>query len=357
MACLPVGEVMNVREVTGKLSEEVSLLARQSPQFLNRASIDESGESTEPMVVELFNPTSQPVEYELSISSGTRQWLATPDHVHRKVYPGQRATMPIGLRRFSNTFDETFEPPELTVKTDYMAESARISVKDQQLKVPLKIKLPAPSQPAENLAAKVDQENYFRVEDGAIGLPDGPFTLECWCKAQSFGERVGLITKTQNSEYGIFVGSGEPHFSVFLDRRYVDASSASPILEVGKWYHLAGVYDETDVRMYVDGKLVGSQAASGRRRTNGLPLIIGGDVDNGGRSTSGFDGWIDGVRLSKTARYTTDEFTPQERMTPDEHTLLLLNFDAMIGPLAYDGSGKLAHPYRVGHPTLEAAND
>ena len=356
MACLPVGEVMNVREITGKMSDEISELASLAPKFRSRPKVGNDGQSKDPLVVELFNPTSRPVEYEVSIDANSQQWIAAPDHFHKKVYPGQRETTVIRLRSVTAGVDENYQQPELIVRRDYLTDSSRIRLEDQRMTIPVGVDWPQPKRPNTELAASIDNQNYFLVEDAAIHLPDGPFTLECWCKARSFGERVGLVAKTQSSEYGLFVGSGEPHFTVFLDRRYVEAEANRPMLKVGQWHHLAGVYDGKKVYLYVDGKLVASRKGSGRRRTNSLPLIVGGDVDYAGRSTSGFDGWIDDVRLSTTARYTGAEFSPPRRFETDDHTSILLHFDALVGPFTYDSSGNLAHANRVGQPELQPAN-
>ena len=99
MACLPVGDLMDVREITGEISEEVSRLARHAPTFLSRPTINVDGPSKDPLVIELFNPTSRPVEYEVTMDPVNRQWSSQPDHVHATVYPGQRYTAPFRLQR------------------------------------------------------------------------------------------------------------------------------------------------------------------------------------------------------------------------------------------------------------------
>ena len=212
-----------------------------------------------------------------------------------------------------------------------------------------------PTTPAQDLALRVRDGEYVAVQDQAIDLPDGPMTLECWCKPSSFGQRVGLIAKTQGSDYGIFVNSGVPYFTIHLDGNYVQPRDLETTLEIGSWQHVAGVFDGEEVRTYVDGKLVSRGPGKGTRRTNRLPLIVGADVDGSGGATSPFDGLIDSVRLSKVARYSGDSFEPQRRLTADEETSLLLNFDAYVGPMAFDESSAMAHARRFGEAELVSA--
>ena len=51
-----------------------------------------------------------------------------------------------------------------------------------------------------------------------------------------------------------------------------------------------------------------------------------------------FHGTIDEVRISNIARYTED-FTPQRRFEPDEHTMALYHFDEGSGDVLKDSSG------------------
>ena len=61
-------------------------------------------------------------------------------------------------------------------------------------------------------------------------------------------------------------------------------------------------------------------------------------VDGSYKRNSFFHGIIDEVRISNTARYTED-FTPEERFEPDEHTLALYHFDEGSGDVLKDSSG------------------
>ena len=134
-------------------------------------------------------------------------------------------------------------------------------------------------------------------------------------RADRYGSRVGLVAKTEMSDYGFFVNNGEPAFSVFAGGRYATARAEDPTLGTNTWHHIAGVYDGEEVRLYVDGKLESSAAAEGERGVNSLPLMIGSDVNRDGNPTSFFDGQISAVRLSHGARYKGASFTPPSGST------------------------------------------
>jgi hypothetical protein len=355
MASLPVGEVMDPRKITGTVSSEVMLLARNPPTFRSRPAIGAGGEPKEALALELHNPTSRPVEFTLNIESNDHLWQTVPDHVHRKVPPRQRITEPISLRRQSGSTAGNYRWPKLIVHADYLAPTARISLREKELSIPVRLELNPPAKPAQDLAATIDAKSYLYVDHLALEIPDGPMTVECWCKARSFAERVGLVAKTERSDFGLFVGSGEPHFSIFLGDRYIEPHANRPLLQVGKWHHLAGVYDGKQVSLYVDGQRIAREPGQGKRRQNGLPLMIGADVDGASRAVSPFDGLIDGVRISTIARYQGESFQPQRRHTPDAATALLLNFDGYVGPFAYDESGHAAHARGIGQRELAVA--
>jgi len=57
---------------------------------------------------------------------------------------------------------------------------------------------------------------------------------------------------------------------------------------------------------YIDGTSFGSGSLSGTLSTDTAALLIGGDVASVGQN---FDGFIDEIRISNVARYTSN-FTP-----------------------------------------------
>ncbi|MEN0021391.1 MAG: LamG domain-containing protein, partial [Planctomycetota bacterium] len=135
-----------------------------------------------------------------------------------------------------------------------------------------------------------------------------------------------------------------PHFSYHVGGSYRTASARDVTLETDTWHHVAGVYDGSEVRIYVDGELrARADAPSGKRQRSDLPFIIGADVNRNGQPTSHFDGVIDAVRLSSMARYLGESFEPQWRFADDAETVLLLNMDGTVGPWLYEESSSGAH--------------
>ena len=70
-------------------------------------------------------------------------------------------------------------------------------------------------------------------------------------------------------------------------------------LEAYRWYHLAGAYDGSQVKIYVDGELDGSVSHSGELRTRSF-----WDMGIGSKYTLeyGWTGLIDEARVSSIAQ-------------------------------------------------------
>ncbi|MCC7388939.1 MAG: metallophosphoesterase [Phycisphaerales bacterium] len=352
LASIPVGAVQDVRAITGQVSDECGRLADVKPSIAQPLQVSSSGLADGMVRVEVANPVSRPVEVEVRLESTDSRWASAPDHAHATIAPGQSKTFEIAAGR-AEGLDAAFRPLEVVVGMDYLAEQARFGIPEVRAAVPLSVDIAAPVPPGREVAADLDGvDDFIRVENASVPLPDGPLTLECWMRARSFGDRVGLIAKTESSDYGIFVNKGEAHFSVFLDAKYATARSEGPALKVGQWHHVAGVFDGAEVRLYIDGKLISTTKSSGKRKTNNLPLMIGADVNGRAEPVSFFDGEIDGVRLSKAAVYSGPSFDPPRRPAPTADTMLLLNMDGAVGPWLFDESGRGAHPVVEGRVNL-----
>ena len=69
------------------------------------------------------------------------------------------------------------------------------------------------------------------------------------------------------------------------------------------WIHIAGTYDGTTARLYVDGQQVATQAAHRPLRADTTPFILGGNGNGAGDTnvTERFPGRIDEIMLYRRA--------------------------------------------------------
>ncbi|MGI9014394.1 MAG: LamG-like jellyroll fold domain-containing protein [Phycisphaerales bacterium] len=359
LAALPVGEVMDVRAITGKVSDEARQLAQSPLSIRERFELGMHGSGAGEVVFELNNPTSAPIEVAAWIASDDSRWRSVPDHLHLRMQPGESQEVRFAVTRRAAPLDDTFRAVELCVDVDYIASGRRFAMRRRQMPIPLRVKLNSPAVVHEGESERVlavDGDDCLRIEaDSLSELPDGPLTLECWFNATEFSSRMGLINKTESSEFGFFLNRGIAEFDILLGDRYVTLKAAENAITTGKWHHIAGVYDGEEVRLYIDGRNVQTTQRAAARRQNQLPLYIGADVDQNGRPVSYFNGRIDSVRLSSTARYH-DDFIPERRMHADAATELLFNMDEVISMFLYDESPHSRHAVMVGQPRVVNEN-
>ena len=148
--------------------------------------------------------------------------------------------------------------------------------------------------------------NYIDIPD-APSLNPAAISLEAWIKADSWAPNIWqnvIISKdgwaTGNQGYSIRAGAnGSLSFNISIAGTWME-SFTGPIMSAGKWYHVAGTYDGSMMRLYLNGNKVDS-------------LAVTGVIDNGiynasiGRMTYGpgggryFDGNIDEARIWNTA--------------------------------------------------------
>ncbi|MEZ6003151.1 MAG: LamG-like jellyroll fold domain-containing protein [Planctomycetota bacterium] len=345
LSCLPVGGVMDVRELKGNLVEEAEELARHPIDVSSTLSVQGAGEVRGRTSVTFENPTQQSLEVSLALESADSRWRFSPDHVHGSLAPGQRLVLEAAVQRDGAPLDDTFRMPQARVAVDLLQPGARYPLPDRTLDLPLGVVLDAPNIPGREMALDVRKRDAFvAIPDADLALPDGPLSVECWLRAENIGKQHGLVAKTESSEFALSLDEGRPGFFVHLDGKYAIAQAKDVTLERNRWYHLAGVFDGQEMRLYLDGRKIASQAAHGVRTSNRLPLIIGGDVNNSGGLTSPFAGYLDAVHVASGALYTGDSFTPPARAARAPGTVLLLNMDALQGPWLFDEAALPHHP-------------
>lgn len=348
-ATIPVGAVMDPKTMTAEHLAEIDALLELVPEKPSGdVAVDANGGGGGRHAFSIRNPTDRPIELTATFE-GAEGWAIRPDHMHAELKPGESKRFEIAYGRRPIGW-RNFQEPRMWLQVDYLGKGMRIALPRTERRLATRITTLPPGffDPAVHGALEVAGGAAVRVAAGKLRLPDGPMTVEAWLQPRNLDGPRALIAKTEDSEFGIFVSDGRPHFTVHLGGEYVSARGAPGQVVPGRWQHLAGVFDGRGLRLYLDGRLIAESEGGGERRRRNNPLYIGAEPDANQRPTSFFDGRIDEARISKTARYSGKSFEPRARHEPDADTVLLLHFDQDLGPFAPDHSPAQAHGMRLG---------
>jgi hypothetical protein len=179
--------------------------------------------------------------------------------------------------------------------------------------------------PAQVDTAQFKFGNAAYLGDGAstgLTIPDnadfefgsGDFTLDCWVRFNALPVTQAMfITKyeTAGAQRCFFWAYNDSTAS--MEFRYSPDGSGSTLFSqpmsptTATWYHLAVVRDGGDILMFVDGTQIGTTDTITESLFNGTAALNIGAFNAG---TGGFlDGWMDEIRVSNVARWTSN-FTP-----------------------------------------------
>jgi hypothetical protein len=161
-----------------------------------------------------------------------------------------------------------------------------------------------------------------------IGTSD--FTIEGWFRFNSIAATQYLIDYIQSSGSDIAPRIYFDH-TVAKIKYSVDGTAfitSTTTIVTGVWYHIAFSRSGTSTKLFINGVQEGSTYSDSRNYIAVATILIGCSLGFG----NGFNGWLDELRISNTARYTTT-FTPSG--------LTLLSSDKMrvlsVGKNLFDG--------------------
>src|SRR5262249_55392538 len=168
----------------------------------------------------------------------------------------------------------------------------------------------------------------------------GELTMEAWVKtgATGFQQVVERGDWWQNlMSYDLLLAEGKIRMDVMQTSGSYITVVGSTVMSLNAWHHIGGVYDGSQMRVYLDGVLDGTAAATMAPGSNTTGLRIG-------KSSflyypNYFNGRIDEVRVSSAALYTSN-FTPSAHLTASSNTRGLWKFD---GDTANDSSASGAN--------------
>ncbi|MCR9153834.1 MAG: T9SS type A sorting domain-containing protein [Bacteroidetes bacterium] len=153
-----------------------------------------------------------------------------------------------------------------------------------------------------------------RVDCGnnsSLQLSGSAITLEAWIYPTAWASQVwqgNIINKENNSpDYGYMLrcgAGGALNFNIG-GGSWNELSSPANTLSLNTWQHVAGSYDGSMIRLYVNGFLVDSQSVSASFSSALQELTIGNWSNDNSR---GFSGIIDEVRIWNYARNRSELF-------------------------------------------------
>lgn len=139
--------------------------------------------------------------------------------------------------------------------------------------------------------------------------PTESLTVEAWIYANSWRTNIwqgAVVSKVQGDPdrgYTIVAGrDGRAEFQISDNGSWSGAQSG-PVMLLNRWYHLAGVFDGSTVKLYINGILQAQNSAS-QIAASDCDLLIGECPGWGGNRN--FDGRIDEVRIWDIARTQQD---------------------------------------------------
>ena len=192
-----------------------------------------------------------------------------------------------------------------------------------------------------------------------------PLTLEAWVKPDALEGHKTIMGKGDN-QYMIKTNGTNLEFFIYDETRknanydqYVSVTAALNAEDwVGKWQHVAGVYDGKSLKLYLNGEQVAEKALNGETIQPGEshPFAVGTCTQESGRQ---FSGLIDDVHVYDKA-LTLEEFNDTNRQPTAPHTLLWVDFQSMREGDPIEATGPVAAPgkyYAYGGDWGETVHD
>lgn len=355
---LPVGQVMDPKQFTPDFIADIEKLRNTEFQLTpSPINLDETGLGAGLLEFSITNPVAHPIEVTVLPAGAIKEWVPSTDFLTVKLDPGQTHRGSFSLIRTRRGFDSGFTVPAVEFKVELLLPGLRVPLPPRRITLPVALKTVTEDffTSAPNRALALNGSQAVRVEIGAQTLPQGPFTVEAWVRPVTSNSSGDLISKAEQSEFALNLANSVPGFHVHLGGKY-ESAIATQAIPADQWTHLAGVFDGKQMILFVNGQPTATRPATGPRATNPLPLYLGANPDAKSKPTQFYTGSLEEVRLSSTARYTTN-FTPAKTHQPDATTVLLFPCDSLLGPFLPSHSPTPKNGLAEGNPSLTNAVD
>jgi hypothetical protein len=189
---------------------------------------------------------------------------------------------------------------------------------------------------------EVGSGDYLTTPDNPVFDFQGDFTVECWVRRDGDQpDNSGIISKYEVAGWILeSVSTSHPNKIQWRDQSTgaTDMRSTTT-LSNGTWYHVA-VSRRNDVfRLFINGTMEDSVSTDYNYSVSGMNTAL--YVGRYSAANSGaWNGFIDEIRISDKARYTSNFTAPTAAFSNDANTLLLIHSDTSNGSTTFvDSSG------------------
>lgn len=235
---------------------------------------------------------------------------------------------------------------KLRKELDGLARLAPLATDPPQPPRPRPAPTPAPTPPAAPLLpspatatvpGRFNSALDARVEglllDGLPGFRSPPLTVEAWVRLadpSSFNIIAASEAKSSPTHWELYSYAGSGELSLYSPGSTpAEIRSGVPLCD-GQWHHVAAHIAPDQVRLFIDGRPVVTQAVRRASLPDTSParFAIGRLVEGG----LGCNGWIDEVRISRGLRPING--LPSSPVHADESSLAHWNLDSFPTPAA-----------------------
>lgn len=128
-------------------------------------------------------------------------------------------------------------------------------------------------------------DDYVEVgDDPSLDITD-EITLMAWVYPENWDNTYenGILTKAGDEDYGVWnlhykweeIAHSGFRFEAKIDGNTENIFEITPSEDLNTWYHVAGVYDGSEMKLFINGQKVNSKEVNGPISTNDQPLRFG----------------------------------------------------------------------------------
>lgn len=129
-------------------------------------------------------------------------------------------------------------------------------------------------------------------------------SLCAWVNPSQVSGGYNIVSSYEGGGAGLHISSGNIYFQIYSGG-YINVSGGSVLTNT--WYHVVGTYDNSKLRIYINGELKGEVAKTGSiTYHSGTPWSIGVNPSGTGDGGEHFYGKLSDVRIYSTALSASD---------------------------------------------------